>query len=148
MYTAVDFRKAYDDYVQFNRELKAGTKPMSELLGVLGFGPKPGNSPRHEEFFREMKAAIDEVSAQKPDQVVADGIMDVIFRAKYTYADENMSPYIFSAVEGLTMSLIPFTSAGKARQLYDELKKTPVKLRTPIRKQLMAEFSKRLGGKA
>ena len=145
MYTAADFRKAYEDYIQFNKELKANIGPMQGIIGVLGFGPKPGNDPGHGEFLKEMKTVLDQVCAESPDSVTADSIMDVIFRARETYEDENLSPYIFSAVEGLTINLIPFISLEKAQELYTQQKHIPMSLRVPVRKQLLAALSARLG---
>ena len=145
MYTAADFSKAIDDYIQFNRELKANQKPMDEVLGVLGFGKKPGHDPGHEEFFREMDSVMKQVCASQPDSAAADAVMDVIFRARDRYADEGFSPFIFSAIEGMTRDLIPFLSVEKAQQIYARLKKAPVEQRTPVRKELMRALAKRTG---
>ena len=145
MYTAADFSRALEDYIQFNRKLMEGVTPMSRIIGVLGFGKKPGNDPGHEEFFNEMKSAIDKVCESQPDSRTADDIMDVIFKAKVRYADEDLSPFTFTAIESQTQNLIPFLSDEKAKQIYDELKHTPIKERTPVRKQLMAALESRAG---
>ena len=144
MYTAADFRTAIDGYIRFNRKLKEGIRPIDSVLGVIGFGKKPGSDPGHEEFFREMNTAVSRVCASQPDSETADAIVDVIFQAKVRYADEGLSPFIFTAIEGQTKELIPFLSVEKAKQIYSELKKTPVGQRTPVRKQLLSELSKKI----
>ena len=144
MYTADDFTKALDDYIEFNKELMKDIGPMQGVLGVLGFGPKPGHDPGHAEFFNEMKSVVSEVCKETPDASTADSIMDILFGAREKYADENLSPYIFSALEGVTQELIPFISEGKAQTLYNKLKKMPAQLRTPVRKQLMKALAEKI----
>ena len=142
MYTAEDFRLAYEDYVQFNKELYDRLGPMGGIAGLLGFGKRPGNDPGHMKFLNEMEAAIKKVIEQKPDQRTADAIMKVIFGARNVYTEQKVSPYVFTAVEGMTIDLIPMLSESTVQELYEEYKKIPRSLRVPVMKNVMAELKK------
>lgn len=142
MFSANDFRQAYLDYAAFNKGLYDKLGPLSGILGTLGFGYKPGRDPGHEDFLQEMKAALAQVCEQQPDPETARDILDVIFHAKDTYEEEQISPFVFSAVEGFTKDLIPFLTPEMAGALYAEYKKTPFRFRTPVYKEVLAVLKK------
>lgn len=142
MYTADDFRMAYEDYVQFNKELIDRIGPMGGIAGVLGFGKRPGNDPGHMKFLNEMEMAIKQVLEEGPDAQTAGEIMEVIFSARTVYAEEKISPYVFTAVEGMTLDLIPILSGETVQKLYEEYKKIPRSLHVPVQKKVMAELKK------
>lgn len=141
MYTAEDFTQAFEDYARFNRELYEKIGPMGGIAGVLGFGKRPGNDPGHQKFLDEMDSAIRKVVQEKPDPETAGEIMDVIFQARDVYNGCEISPYLFAAVEGMTMDLIPLLSAEKAKELYLRYKKLPFRLRVPAMKEILKELS-------
>jgi len=138
MYTAEDFRVAYEDYVQFNRDLIDRIGPMGGIAGVLGFGKRPGNDPGHLKFLDEMEMALKQVAEEGPDAKTAGEILEVIFGARYKYAQERVSPYLFTAVEGMTIDLIPLLSGDAVQKLYEEYKKIPRSLHVPVQKKVMA----------
>ena len=138
MYTAEDFTEAFEDYVRFNRELLDGISPLNSIAGVLGLGKRPGNDPGHQKFLNEMGTALKQVISDNPATDTADEIMDVIFGARKKYGEEKISPYLFAAVEGMTLELIPYISVPKAREIYEEYKKLPRSLRVPVMKQVLA----------
>lgn len=142
MYTAEDFRSAFEDYVQFNKDLIDRIGPMGGIAGVLGFGKRPGNDPGHLKFLDEMETVILQVIKEHPDEQTAGAIMEVIFGARKVYADEKVSPYVFTAVEGMTIGLIPMLSAQTVQKLYEEYKKIPRSLHVPVQKKVMAELKK------
>lgn len=142
MYTADDFRQAYEDYVQYNKDLIDRMGPMGGIAGVLGFGKRPGNDPGHLEFLNDMETVIRKVAEAHPDEQTVDEIMEVIFGARYVYKDERISPYLFTAVEGMTLDLIPMLSAKTVQKLYEEYKKIPRSLHVPVQKKVMAELKK------
>ena len=142
MYTAEDFRCAYDDYAQFNKELYDRMGPMGGLTGILGFGKRPGNDPGHMKFLTEMESALKKTVQEKPDAETAEAIMDVIFYARNEYADMQVSPYVFIAVEGMSRGLIPFLTQKKAAQLYESYRQLPKNLRVPVMKQVLAALKK------
>ena len=138
MYTADDFKQAYEDYAQYNRDLIAKIGPMGGIAGVLGFGKRPGNDPGHMAFLNDMESVLKQVVEEKPDPETAGEIMDVIFHARTVYADEKISPYVFTAVEGMTIDMIPFLTADKVRDLYEEYRKTPRSLRVPVMTKVLS----------
>ena len=147
MYTAVDFKQAYADYMQYNRELMKSQTPGSRILGFLGFaGARPGNDPGHQKFYEEMKTALNAVCEEHPDPQTAAEIIDVIFRARDLYADENMSAIMLIAIEGLTCPLISFLSPEKAKERYDSYNAAnPKSKRLPVQKDIIAALKKAAG---
>ena len=122
MFTAADFRQAYSEYVQFCRDLNAEIGPVGSILKVFGFNKKQSMNPEHERFFKEMEAAVAEVCKNNPDADTAASIIDVIYGARYTYKDEPVSPFMFIALEGSAIDLIPYLSKEKAEELYVKYK--------------------------
>lgn len=146
MYTAEDFKQAYADYIAYNQKLNQNIGMMSGIMKVFGFKTGPGDDACHQEFYNEMKSALEEVCEDKPDPEAAGEIMDVIFGAKVLYADGPVSPYMFAAIEGLTKDLIPFLTAEKAAQIYKLfLDTTPRKMRVPIHKEILASLKTTAG---
>ena len=138
MITAFEFKRAYSEYVQFCRELEAKTGPVSGILRVFGLNRKPANDPGHENFYNEMKAALEEVCGEAPDPDTAASVLDVIFQARTLYADEPVSPYMFIAVEGAAAGLFPFLSKEKAEELYLQYKAdNPRHLMVPVQKDIL-----------
>lgn len=118
MYNAADFNKAIADYVEYNKELKKSTSFGSSLLSLFKVGKSIDYDPGHAKFYDEMSAAIKSVADSGPDPVVADGIMDVILRARDVYADSGLSEYAFIAIECTGIELIPFMSREHAAEAY------------------------------
>ena len=141
MYTADDFRQAFEDYAVYNDELIKNTGMMGGILKVFGFG-KAHRDEGHEKFYQEMKMALEQVVKAQPDEETADAIADVIFHAKNLYPEDRVSPYIFPAIEYLTIDLLPFLSVEKTEELLKEYRKTPYRLRVPVQKQTLAALEK------
>ena len=144
MYTAQDFSQAFDDYARFHRELMQNISPMGGIVGVLGFGKRPGDDPGHQKFLNEMDDALKNVVAGEPDPDTAGAVMDVIFQARYNYDGDQISPYLFSAVEGMTLDLIPFLSVEKTREIYETYQRLPRTLRVPVVKKVLAALKENM----
>ena len=147
MYTAADFRQAFADYARFNQELFDNLSPTAGILSVFGFkSAKPGSDPGHEKFINEMKSALSEVCADNPSPAEAEAIINVIFGARNTYTEQNINPFMFAAIEGLTVDLIPYLSPEKAAQLYEQYRKeVPRSQRTPVQKQVLTVLKRTAG---
>ena len=146
MYTALDFKKAYSDYILQHREYLANMTVAGKALDMFGFRGARGKEPGYEEFYSEIKSAIAAVCAEKPDTETADGIVEVIFNARNLYADEEVQEVKFIAVEGTALELIPFMSGEKAAAIcgyYSSL--YPKHRRLPVQKQLVKALEKAAG---
>ena len=142
MYTALDFKKAYTDYIQQHREYLAAQGLAGRALDMFGFRGKTDKSG-FEEFYSEMKNAVASVCEEKPDAETADGIIEVIFNARNLYADEQVPEVKFIAIAGTMLELIPFMSGEKAAGLcktYSTL--YPKHRRLPVQKQLVKALEK------
>ena len=147
MISPEEFKQAYEDYIAFNKELTAGQGLLSGILGVFGLNKGAANDPGHEKFYLEMKAAMESVCEEQPDQETADNIADVIFHARYDYAEEQVSPFMFYAVESTCIDLIPFLSPEKVRQIYTRYKADNPKSRcVPAQKKVLAALKKAAEG--
>ena len=145
MYTSLDFKRAYTDYVQQYKEYLANMSMAGKALDMFGFKPR-GSGSGFEEFFSEMKSAMAAVCEEGPDSETADGIADVIFNARDLYADENIPEIQFIAIEGTTADLIPFLSHNKAVRLCEIYTGMyPKYRRLPVQKQLVKALEKAAG---
>ena len=144
MYTTEDFQKAIEDYVAFNRDLMSKINIGQGLLKVFSIGGGPENEPEHEEFCEKIQSCVKAVCAEDPDPESALQIIQVIFQARITYADERIPEYIFSVIEGSTLDLIPFISKEDSAVLYDWYRKnTPWKNRTPLQNKVLQALKDR-----
>lgn len=138
MYTAEDFRLAYDDYVAFAKQLEESTGFLGNVLGVFGLNKGPANDPGHEKFYLEIKAAVEAVCSEHPDSDTADEIADILFSARYHYDQEPVSPLMFIAVEGAAIDLIPYLSQEKVNEIYRQYKADNPKSRSvPAQKKVL-----------
>ena len=138
MYTAVDFRQAYDDFIAFARQLADNKGLLSGILGVFGLNKGAANDPGHEKFYLEIKAAVEAVCEEHPDSKTAGEIADVLFSARYHYDQEPVSPYMFIAVEGAASELIPYLSREKVTEIYRQYKAdNPKSQCVPVQKKVL-----------
>ena len=143
MYTAMDFKKAYSDYIQQHREYLANMSLTGKALDMFGFRGARGKETAFEEFYSEMKSAVKAVCDEGPDTETADGIAEVIFNARNLYADEEVQEVKFIAVEGVVLELIPFMSREKAAMICENYSTLyPKHRRLPVQKQLVKALEK------
>lgn len=146
MYTAVDFKQAFDDYAAFCEELIKKTGAWGGVLKVLGFN-KNARDEGHEKFLQEMKNALQQAADAGPDERTADDIIDTIFHAKNDYPEQYVSPYIFPAIESMATGLFPYLSRKKAEELLKEYRHLPYRQRVPVYKQTLAALEKAVKAK-
>ena len=146
MFTALDFKKAYTDYMKQYKEYMANMSLSGRALNLFGFKGKISKESGFEDFFSEMKTAVAAVCAENPDTDTADGIVEVIFNTRGLYADDEIPEVQFIAVEGTMLDLIPFMSRGKAEEIYKRYSEEyPKYRRLPVQKQLINALKKAAG---
>ena len=136
MYTTKDFEKAFEDYIDYNNKLN---NRNIFLAAAEAFGASNGaaKDSGHVQFLEEIQGVIDEICSSSPDTAAADELLGFIFDAKYRYSRRGVSPYIFTAIEGEALGLIKYCSREKLSAIYDDYKKTPYRLRTPVQRKVL-----------
>ena len=132
--------KLTKDYIAETDDLIAHRKPGE---GLFGMPDSAKNSPCHMEYYHKMEAAVREIAGEEPDAETAETLVRFLLTAEDKFPCSKISVWTLTALQQLSLPLIPHLSPEKKQELAAWFgKKVPRLQRLPIQQQIYKELKK------
>lgn len=144
MDTAAELQCLYSDYLKEMKQLSAQRRLFE---GILGFGKKPGKDICNRRFYDQVDQLVSGLADSYPDEVEAEAVVETLLHSeeRAKLSSNNDAKWMFIAIQGHALKLIPFLSPKAARELLTWYQKAyrPYQL-MPVQRDVITALKRQL----